>query len=379
MSPTPSALHVVQLDPDESTREFIDIQWRINARDPNWVAPLRMTVRSGLNRKKHPFHQHAKVALFIARRGRAAVGRIAAIVNRAHNEFHGDSVGFFGLFECLDDPDASAALLGEAEEWLRRHGCTSIRGPVNLSTNDEISSPGILIEGFDSRPVLMMSHNPRYYAALVERKGYVKARDLVAYWFDNPESEPSWGDRMDRALARAGVTIRALELSRFREDLDRVKEVYNAAWSRNWGFVPMQDAEFEHLAKEFRPIVDPDLCLIAEVGGEPVGFSLALPDLNVALARIPSGRLLPAGIFKLLWHQRRIRSMRVMTLGFKPQYQHAGLGPAFYVRTWQTGVRKGYRCGEAGWILEDNMEMARPLERIGGRIHRRYRIYEKEL
>jgi hypothetical protein len=271
-------------------------------------------------------------------------------------------------------------LLEAAADWLRQRNCTTMRGPVNFSTNDEISSPGILVEGFDSPPAIMMSHNPPYYSRLFESAGLCKARDLIAFWFDDPASSPQRGARgLDRLLERNGTTIRALDVRRFREDVDAIKSVYNAAWSRNWGFVPMTDAEFDHLAKEFRPIFDPDLCLIAEASGEAVGFSLALPDFNLAIRHVRGGRLLPFGLPNLLWHKRRIDSMRVMTLGFKPQYQHAGLGPAFYIRTWLTGVSKGYIRGEGSWVLEDNHEMVRALERMGGRPYKRYRLYERLL
>ena len=375
-----SNVTVHEIRPGESLGAFIDLGWAINSTDPHWISPLRMTLRAALDRSKHPFHQHADVAYIMATNGGRPVGRIAAIQNHRHNEFHEDRVGFFGLFESYDDQGIAAALLDGAAKWLRQRGCTSMRGPVNFSMNDEISSPGILVEGFAHPPVIMMGHNPPYYERLIEAAGFEKARDLIAFWFDDPASSPQRGARgLERLLERNGATIRPLDMKRFRADVDAIKSVYNSAWSRNWGFVPMTDAEFEHLASEFRPIVDPDLCLIAEADGEPIGFSLTIPDFNQAIRHVRGGRLLPFGVFKLLWHRRRINSMRVMTLGFKPQYQHAGLGPAFYIRTWLTGVEKGYDRGEGSWVLEDNHEMMRPLERMGGRAHKRYRVYERDL
>ncbi|CAN5789308.1 GNAT family N-acetyltransferase [soil metagenome] len=363
-----------------SLDSFIDLQWRINGGDPNWVPPLRMSVSAGLNRKKHPFHEHAEVAYFVAQLpGGGVVGRIAAIVNHLHNQFHGDRVGFFGLFECEDDPAVAGSLLDAAASWLRERDMQWMRGPVNLSTNEEISSPGVLIEGFDTPPYFMMTHNPRYYGALLEGAGLSKAKDLLAYHFNHPALPDRLARGFDRLLSRGGATIRPLDMSRFRQEIDSIKAIYNSAWSVNWGFVPMTDAEFEHLAKDFRPIVDPDLCLIAEIGGEPVGFSIALPDLNVALRRIPNGRLFPLGVFRLLWHKRKIRQMRVITLGFRPEYQHLGLGAALYARTWQTGLNKGYVRGEASWILEDNREMAKPVEKLGATISKRYRVLERPL
>jgi GNAT superfamily N-acetyltransferase len=376
---SPPAVSIREIPDGASLDAFIDLAWQINGGDPHWVPPLRMSVASALNRKKHPLHQHADTAYFLARRGKRPVGRIAAVVNHLHNQHHGDRTGFFGLFECENDPSTAAALLDVASDWLRERGMEAIRGPVNLSTNDEVSSPGVLVEGFDTSPYVMMTHNPAYYGDLLQQSGLSKARDLVAFHFDDPALPERLTRGFDRLLQRAGATIRPLEMRRFRAEIDTIKGIYNSAWSRNWGFVPMTDAEFEHLASEFKPIVDPDLCLIAEVGGVPVGFSLALPDLNVALRHLPDGRLFPFGLLRLLWHKRRIRQMRVITVGFRPEYQHLGLGAAFYARTWQTGVAKGYVRGEGSWILEDNLDMARPLERLGARVSKRYRIFERPL
>jgi GNAT superfamily N-acetyltransferase len=373
---TPSAVRVREIAPGESLKPFIDLAWTINRRDPHWVPPLRSSLTTALDRKKHPFHRHAEVAYLLAERDGRAVGRIAAVVNHLHNEFHEDRTGFFGLFECEDGPATARALIAAAADWLRRRGMDRIRGPLSLSTNEEIASPGVLVEGFDSRPFVMMSHNPPYYARLLEEAGLEKAKDLFAFWLPGVAPPERLVRGVERALEREGAVIRSLDLRRFDAEIDVIKRVYNAAWSRNWGFVPMTDAEFDHMAKEFRPVVDPDLCLIAEVRGEPVGFSLALPDLNHALRHIPDGRLFPFGIFRFLWHRRTIRGARILTLGLKPGYQHLGLGAACYLRTWQVGLAKGYDHGEASWILEDNLPMVRPLERLGARVYKRYRIFE---
>ncbi|CAN5832883.1 MAG: N-acetyltransferase [Gemmatimonadetes bacterium] len=373
------AVSIREIPDGASVDAFIDLAWQINGADPNWVPPLRMSVASALNRRKHPLHQHADTAYFLALRGKRPVGRIAAVVNHLHNEHHAERTGFFGLFECENDPMTAGALLDVAASWLRERGMDAIRGPVNLSTNDEVSSPGVLVEGFDTPPYVMMTHNPAYYGDLLQQAGFSKARDLLAFHFDDPALPERLTRGFDRLLQRAGATIRPLEMRRFREEIDTIKGIYNSAWSRNWGFVPMTDAEFEHLAREFKPIVDPDLCLIAEVAGVPVGFSLALPDLNVALRHLPDGRLFPFGLIRLLWHKRSIRQIRVITIGFRHEYQHMGLGAACYARTWQTGVEKGYVRCEGSWILEDNLAMARPLERLGARVSKRYRIFERPL
>jgi GNAT superfamily N-acetyltransferase len=251
---------------------------------------------------------------------------------------------------------------------------------MNFSTNEEVSSPGILVDGFDSPPVFMMSHNPPFYGRLLEDAGMQGVKDLVAFWVDDPTQIQHRGRGIiDRILKRERASVRSLDLKQFRQEVDRVKEVYNSAWSLNWGFVPMTDAEFEHMARSFRPVVDPDLCLIAEVDGEPVGVALAVPNLNEAIRHLPDGRLFPFGWAKFLWYKRKVSSMRVLTLGFKPRFQHSGLGTAFYIRTFDTGVARGYSTGEASWILDDNHEMVRALERMGARKYRRYRIYDRAI
>ena len=373
------AAQVRELPPGASLKPFMDVAWRINAGDPCWVPPLRLSLATLLDRRKHPFHQHADVAYFLAERDGTAVGRIAAIVNHRHNDFHEDRTGFFGLFECEDDPATARALVDAAAAWLRGRGMERMRGPVNLSTNEEASSPGVLVDGFDTPPTIQMTHNPPFYGALLEGAGLAKTKDVLAYWLDDPTPPERLVRGFERIVAREGVTIRPLDLKRFRAEVDTIKGIYNAAWARNWGFVPMTDAEFDHMAKEFRPVVDPELCLIAEVRGEPVGFSLALPDLNQAIRKLPNGRLFPFGLFRLLWEKRRISGFRVITLGFKPGFQHHGLGAALYLRTWQTGAAKGYRYGEASWILEDNWEMRRPLEKMDFLAYKTYRIYEQPL
>lgn len=375
---TPS-LQLRQLAPGESTRRFIEAAWTINARDPNWVPPLRMVMRTVLDPRKHPFHRNAEVALFLAERGGRAVGRVAAVVNRRHNEFHGERTGFFGLWECEDDPDTAAALLDAASAWLRERGMERVRGPVNLSTNEEISSPGVLVEGFDTAPFVTMSHNPPYYGALLEGAGFAKSKDVLAYLIPEPDVPERLTRMTDVVLRRHGAVVRSLDMRRFAEEVQTIQDVYNAAWSRNWGFVPMTPEEFAHIARDFKAIVDPALCLIAEIDGEAVGFSLALPDINQALRHLPDGRLFPFGLLKFLWYKRRVDALRVLTLGLVPRFHHSGLGAAMYLKTYQNGIARGYRRAEGSWILEDNLEMTQALEKMGGHVSKRYRIFERAL
>jgi GNAT superfamily N-acetyltransferase len=316
--------------------------------------------------------------VFLARRGRDVVGRVAAVVNRAHNEFHEDRLGFFGLFECIDDQGVADALLETAEAWLRERGMTSIQGPMNLSTNEEVCSPGVLIDGWHRPPAILMGHNPRYYAALITRAGYVKSKDLLAYWLESETTPARLQRTYDRLLRDGRVKLRSLDIRRFDDEVAIIRDIYNSAWERNWGFVPMTRAELDFLARHLKPIAEPTLCAFAEVDGEPVGFALGLPDYNVALKHV-NGRLFPFGVVKLLWYRRRIAQTRVITLGLKPGYRSRGLDGLLISHLFNEARKVGIWKGECSWILEDNWDMRRGLDRIGGAPDKTYRLFEKPL
>jgi len=356
---------------------FIRSAWPIYAGDPKWVPPLISDVRNALNPKKHPFHAHADVALFMARTGNQVAGRIAAIVNRSHNDFHNDSLGFFGLFESVENQAVADALLHAAESWLKRKGMTAVRGPMNLSTNDELWSPGVLVEGFDTPPAVMMGHTPPYYARLLEDAGYTGAKDLLAYWIDTRRQ-----DRLertaDRLARRSGFTIRSLDMRHLDEEVAIIQRIYNSAWSSNWGFVPMTGDEIQHLATQLKPVVNPQLCGMAFVGDDPVGFALALPDYNQVLPYM-NGRLLPFGIFRMLWHRRHIDAARTLTLGVTPEYRGKGLDALLILHLFRQASRVGMPRGECSWILEDNLPMRNALERMDASVYKRYRVYDKPL
>jgi len=251
-----------------------------------------------------------------------------------------------------------------------------MRGPANFSSNDEW---GMLVEGFDSSPTLMMTYNPRYYLNFMDRYGLVKAKDLYAYQALTAPNPPQRLRRMaEKVQQREGLTIRPLNMKDFVGEVQRIRAIYNQAWSKNWGFVPMTDREFDHLAKNLRPLVVPELIFMAEVNGEPAGFSLTLPDYNQALKRI-NGRLFPFGLIKLWWYSRKIDGVRTMVMGVVPKYQKRGIDALFYIKTWDAGIARGATWGEMSWVLEDNELMKRALEMLGARIYRRYRIYEMTL
>lgn len=389
------AVSIREIGRGESLKSFIDLTWTLNEGDPNWVPPIREVFEGLVQREKpplwkvfqrlaapnvHPFHDHADVAYFLAERGGQVVGRIAAIANHRANEFHEDTTGYFGLFECVDDASIARGLLDRAGEWLRAKGLTSIQGPFNLSTNDELYSGGVLIDGFDTPPAFMMGHNPPYYRHLMEDAGFGKAKDLVAYWLPHNNPPQRLIDGIDRLGKREGWRIRTVDLKRFKEEVATVMDVYNSAWERNWGFIPMTDAEFDGMAKEFRPVVDPNLVLIAETTeGEALGFLLALPDLNRAVRKMKGGRLFPFGFIKFLRAQKTIHSARVLTLGMKPGHQRSGIGAALYLKVFQLGAQHGYESAEASWILEDNGPMRQALEKVGAYVYKTYRVYERPL
>ncbi|GJG86194.1 hypothetical protein tb265_13750 [Gemmatimonadetes bacterium T265] len=372
-------------------RAFISLPFRLHRGHLHWVPPLRSEVAALINPKKHPFHAHAEVELFLARnRSGAVVGRVAAIRNRLHEDTHGESVGFFGLFECERDHDTARALLDAAADWLRERGLTTMRGPANFSSNEDW---GLLVDGFDRDPSIMMPYNPPYYAELIEDAGFHKAKDVLAYELSADtlgvppnivptDSDPYIPERLRNferlARERFGVVVRPFDKANFDAEVKRIRDLYNGAWEANWGFVPFTEDEFDHLAKQLKPVADFDLIAFVEVKGETAGFAIALPDLNQALKPM-NGRLFPIGWAKGLWYGRKINALRVLTLGVLPQYRRTGAAELLYLYLFRTGLRKKMRTGEFSWILEDNLAMRTPMEKLGAVVTKRYRLYDREL
>jgi hypothetical protein len=352
---------------------FVTYPWSIYRDDPQWVPPLIGDTKKIFSPEHNPFFAHGEIEPYLARRDDTVVGRIAAIRNRAHEEFHQEPVGFFGFFECENDPEVAMGLLGSVREFLRARGLKVMRGPVNPSTNDEC---GILVDGFDTPPMVMMTHTHRSYPALLEKCGMAKAKDLYAYVLES-DTLP---DKLVRGAAIARernpeITLRGFDKKHLGREVAAFKEVYNQAWEKNWGFVPMTDAEVDHMAKQLKPAVDPALVHFAMHKGKTVGFAFALPDLNVAL-RHANGRLFPFGLIKILWYARGIKRIRVLALGLLTEYRRTGIDVLLYHELFSRGLAKGYRMGEFSWILEDNLAMRRPLEGIGARPYKTYRIYD---
>ncbi len=356
-------------------RAFIELPYRLYRNDPLWVPPLRRDVADLLN-PRHPFHQHAQTELFLARddRGRV-VGRIAAAKNDAHLAQHQDGAGFFGFFETERDSAIAPKMFDAAGKWLTERGLTVMRGPASFSVNEEC---GLLVRGFDTPPAIMMPHNPPWYADVIEGYGFEKARDLLAYWLTDAKV-PERVERIADTLAkRHEIVIRAINMKDFDAEVARIRSLYNDGWQANWGNVPMTDAEFTHMAKQFKPVAVPEMVLFAYVHGTLAGFALALPDLNVALRHM-KGRLLPFGWALGLWYGRKINRGRVLTLGVLPQYQRTGASDLLYLTLIKNAKAKGFVRGEASWILEDNALMRMVIERVGGEAYKTYRLYDKAI
>jgi GNAT superfamily N-acetyltransferase len=334
-----------------------------------------------LSRRKNPFFEHAEAEYFLAERAGKVVGRIAAISNRLHNETHADRVGFFGFFETVNDQAVADALLAAAADWCRARGHDRLRGPASFSVNDEC---GLLVDGFESAPTLMMPHNPRYYVDLLERAGFTKAKDLLVWQGGSEDRYHPVPERLARGTElirrRQGITLRGLDMKHFDAEVEQIKRIYNAAWEKNWGFVPMTDRELDHLAEQFKPIVVPEIVPFAVKDGQVIGFGIVLPDLNEVFRHSRSGRLLPL-LPRLLWKvkTRRYKRARILLLGILPEYQGKGIDAMLYHWIWTRCGELGITWGEAGWILEDNPAMNAGLEKMTFRVYKTYRLYDRPL
>jgi GNAT superfamily N-acetyltransferase len=365
-------VRVVSVDTRRDLKKFIDFPWSVYRDDPDWVPPLKLDMRNAFDPSKHPFHLHSEAQPFLALRGSEPVGRICAIRNRRHEEFHEEPVGFFGFFECIDDPAVATALFDTVRDWLRERGLEVMRGPTSFSTN-EVS--GLLIGGEPGPPFVMMPYNPTYYPSLLEGYGFEKAKDLLAWRKENVE--PPHLTRAESIVKRRNkVTVRTLDKSRYAEELENVRRIYNAAWEKNWGFIPMTDAEIDFMAEELRLVIEPKLAVFMEnEAGETIGFALSLPDFNQVLIKM-NGRLFPFGLIKALWNKRKIDRMRVIILGLLPEYRGKALDVLLYLAIFRNGLDIGLTWGEMSWILEDNGPMNSAIEKFGSTLFRTYRLYD---
>ena len=371
-----SALDIRPISSKKETKEFIRFQWEVSKDLPNWVPPLMMDRQKLMDREKNPFYTHSAAEFFLARRDGKIVGRIGAIVNDNHNKEHNENIGFFGFFECINDQSVADGLFQTATAWLKAKGVTAVRGPASPSVNDEY---GLLVDGFEYPPVVLMSYNPPYYGELIERAGFKKVKDLYAYQMVQEHVfDPKLVRGAEIIKKREGLTFRTLNMDDFENEVKRIRDLYNRAWQYNWGAVPMTDAEFAMMAKDMKPVVIPELVIFAEYKGEPIGFSLSLPDLNIPLKHNKNGGIIK-GLFYMMLYKKKIHRVRIIVLGVVKERQHTGAGTALFYETAKRGIDLGYYEGEAGWVLEDNLMMNRGAELMKGKRWKTYRLYEKSL
>ncbi|UCC86170.1 MAG: hypothetical protein JSV81_15095 [Anaerolineales bacterium] len=376
-------VRVERVQTRQDIEDFIRLPFKLYQGDPNWVPFLLSERRKFLDPKHNPFFDHADVALWLARRDGQVVGTISSHIDHLHNQVHDEKIGMFGLFETVSDYAVAEALLSTARDWVRERGMMALRGPLSFSQNHEC---GLLIDGFDGPPVVMMTYNPPYYIEFCERFGLSKAMDLYAYTGDlvqfgeDPSRFPPKLLRVtEKVKKRLGITIRSVDMKNYAQEIERAEHVYNLAWEKNWGFVPMTDAEIEKTAIDLKQILDSDLAILAEIDGQPVGVSVAIPDANQVLKHL-NGRLFPLGWLKALWYARQITRARLMIMGVVSEYRGRGIESLLMFETLKATVKNGYQTIEMSWILENNEIMNRITLNIGqaygAHVYRTYRLYQ---
>ena len=377
MQPTMSK--IVPVNGKQDLAKFIDFPHELHKNNVNYVPELFIAQRDLLTPGKHPFFEHSEIQLFLAYDENRIVGRIAAIDNKNHNLTYKSEEGFFGFFDCINDQDVANSLINAAEHWLKQRNLNKMIGPVNFSTNEICA---LLIEGFDGPPVAMMPYNPPYYLQLLEQAGFEKKVDLHAYRFQAGEYDNrsvQLMERIEERLKRNDIIIRKINVKNFKEESAALREVYNKAWDQNLGFVPMTDKEFDYTAKDLKMLLDPEFCLMAEQNGKIVGFALAIPDVNQIFRKIKKGRLFPTGLIKLLAQQKKIDGIRILLLGVIDGYRKMGIEACLYGRIIRAFEAKKMKYAEASWTLEHNHLINSAIEQIGGKLYRKYRIFEKPI
>ncbi len=368
---------LIRVTSKKERRQFINFPYKLYEKDQYWVPPLKIEQKDLLNTDKNPFFNNADIVLFLVFRNGNVCGRIAAVEDRRYNDYHKTKTGFFGFFECIDDRQVAKQLLQAASEWLKERGLTEIIGPASPGMMDEI---GILVDGFDYYPSILMPYNKPYYDELLKAEGFQKETDLYAFRVTKEEIELERFHKASKILEKRypNLEIREVNLKKIDREVQIVRHIFNSAWSGNWGFIPLTEEEFSHLADDLKLILEPKYAHIAEMDGKPVAFSIALPDLNQALKHL-NGRLLPFGIMKLLWYQRKIDSFRTALMGVLPEYQGKGIDALLNLRAIENGLEAGITSSELGWVLEANTNMIHVAERLGAHIEKTYRMYHKKL
>lgn len=372
-----SAVSVKKVSSKKELMQFIKFPWQIYINDKYWVPPLIMEQKTLLNKEKNPFFNDAEADYFLAERSGKLVGRIAAIKNERHLQYHKDNAGHFGFFESIDDQEVADALFTTAKDWLKSKGLTNMKGPANPSSNDIY---GMLVDGFDDSPRLLMPYNPAYYVNLCEQHGLKKAKDLYAWKILNDKIITSEKLKRVQEIARKryGLKITQMNMKNFGKELERFKYVYNKAWAPNWGFVPMTEEQIDAMAKDMKPLAEPSLVIFGEIKGETVGAALVMLDYN-EIFRNMNGRLFPFNFIKLFTQKKKITWARILTLGIIPEFQKKGLDSVFYWEIVKRAQALGILQGEASWVLEDNDMMNRGLEVMKAERYKKYRIWEIDL
>lgn len=370
------SIEIREVKTSKDLDDFIKLPFLLYLKDPLFVPPLIKDMRERLS-KRNPFFLHATARYFLAEKGGKPAGRIAAIINHRHNEFHKDKVGFFGFFESVNDPQVASLLFDKVFEVLRKADMNTVRGPMNFSTNEEC---GFLVEGFSEPPLLMMPYNPPYYNDLMEWLGMKKAKDLYAYTWNISEELPEKILEVADAAEKIGIMVRPINKKTFYLDMLAFMDVYNSAWEKNWGFVPLTEEETTYIAKRLKPILVPEFTLIAEKDKKPIGFLGAIPDFNSVLKHL-RGKINPITIVKAIYYSKKIKDLRLLLLGVKAEYRNKGVDALLFREAFRGAKEKhrGYKRVEFSWILEDNIPTQRLVKMVGGRLYKKYRIYEKGL
>jgi len=372
-------MQVIKVTSKNQKKKFIDFPHDLYQGDKNYVPEIYLGMQELMNPKKNPFFEHSKADLFLAERDGKIVGRIAAIQNNNYNRFADSNVGYFGFFDVIEDYEVAKMLLNTTVDWAKEKGHTTIYGPTNFSTND---TAGLLIEGFDLPPMVNMTYNKPYYADFLEKFGFYKQMDLLAYHLHITtisEKSLAVAERLEERLKNRGISIRNVNLKNWSKEIQNIHRIYKNAWDKNWGFVPPTESEFKHLAESLKMILIPEMAYIAEKDGKGIGFFLAIPNINEIMIRQKRGRILPFGVFRLLFGKRKTKSLRIILLGVEDTYRKSGIEAIFYAKIIRYGQKYGVDTGEASWILENNEMMNKGLQNLNGTVYKRYRIYQKAI
>ena len=367
-------ISIVRVENEAQLKQFVDFPYKLYENNKYWVPPLKRDVHHLFDPAENPFWEHSDRDLYLAFHNEHLVGRIAGIVDHNYIEFWKENTGYFGFFECEEDPECAKALFDAVRRFQAEKGMDKFIGPMNPSTNDEC---GFLLEGYFSSPMILMTHTPEYYHDLAQASGLVKAKDLNAYYVNTEDAPIEYLERICSIVRRRvqDMKIRSVNMKDFPNEVKRIQEVYNDAWSPNWGFVPMTDAEFKLIAKNLKQLIVPELVYIIEINNVPVGVSVTVPNYNEVLKKL-NGKLGPIQMLKFLYYKGKINEVRLMIMGVRRQFQKMGLESLFYLESFKAGKRLGYKGGELSWTLEDNHEVNNGIKKMGGKLYKKWRIYQ---